>query len=396
MQSPHAVVLGAGIGGLTAAIALRRRGWRVSVYERAASLDPVGSGLGLAPNALRALDSLGLGAQIRGQAATPGDGGLRRPGGRWLVRTNGDAMTRAFGDSVAVILRADLVRVLAGQLSGVELRTGTPVRLLDPGSARQRATMATPDGQREADLVVAADGIGSQTRALLFPQHPGPRYSEFTTWRTVVPAPGGPLPFGEVWGRGMLTGLMPLSGGRIYFYAAALARSGQRAADDERAELARRFGSWCAPLPELIGLIGLIGSADPAVVLRNDVYEMTVPLPAFAQGRVALLGDAAHAMTPFLGQGACQAIEDAVVLGAALARPDKDDVPGALTGYSLARLDQTSMVVRRSRRVSRAVAVRSRPGAALRDLGMAFGGLLPDSAAARAVMAGVQLASSCW
>ncbi|HEV2634082.1 MAG TPA: FAD-dependent monooxygenase [Actinocrinis sp.] len=379
MGSRQAIVLGAGIGGLTAAVALRRRGWQVSVYERSTSLDPVGAGLGVAPNALRALDSLGLGAEVRGRAALPGDGGgLRRPGGRWLVRTNGDALAKTFGDNVAVILRADLVQVLADQLTSGEVHTGATARVLDPGSAGARATVATPDGEQPADLVVAADGIASQTRDLLFPEHPGPRYSGFTAWRTVVPAPDGLLPFGETWGRGMLTGLMPLVDGRVYMYASALAPAGGHSPDGEQAELRRRFGSWCTPIPQLIE------SAEPEKVLRNDVYEMGVPLSAYNKGRVALLGDAAHAMTPFLGQGACQAIEDAVVLGSLAG--GGGDVVGELAAYSAARLARTMMVVQRSRRLSRAVAVRSRAGVVARDFGLALGGLLPESVPARAVM----------
>lgn len=389
-DSQHAIVMGAGIGGLTAALALGRRGWQVTVHERAASLDPVGSGLGIAPNALRALDGLGVGGEIRALAAVPGDGGLRRSTGRWLGHTSGEALAEVFGDTVAVIHRADMVRVLADRLPDGVLRMGSTVEVLDPGSDQQPATVSTSTGQQRADLVVAADGIGSPTRRLLFPEHPGPRYSGFTAWRTVIPAAAaaiiGNVPIGETWGRGAVTGIMPLADGRIYLYAAALTPAGERAHDDEQAELARRFGSWCAPLPQLIA------AAEPEQVLRNDVYEMAVPLPSFHRGRVALLGDAAHAMTPFLGQGACQAIEDAVVLASVMSPTEStkptdpgNDLPGALAAYSAARLPRTSMVVQRSRRVSRAVAIHSRPAVLLRDLGLALGGLLPEKVTARAV-----------
>ncbi|MEY9878278.1 2-polyprenyl-6-methoxyphenol hydroxylase-like FAD-dependent oxidoreductase [Streptacidiphilus sp. MAP12-33] len=387
-RRPRALVIGAGIGGLTAALALEAAGWDVHVHERATALEPVGSGLGIAPNALRALDTLGLGDEVRAVAAVQGEGGLRRPSGRWLARTSGEAIARTFGDPLAVVHRAELVALLAGHLRPGALHTGSELRVLDAGDPGHAAThpadpgrpavVSRPDGSRlDAELVVAADGIHSPVRGLLFPDHPGPRYSGFTTWRTVIPTPErAPGPLGEVWGAGSLTGVLPLPHGRTYLYAAAVAPAGTRAEDgDERADLLRRFGHWCAPLPDLLG------AARPELVLRNDVHEMTTPLPAFHSGRVALVGDAAHAMTPFQGQGACQAIEDAVVLAHALGTTAS--LAAALSAYSAARLPRATDVVRRSARVARAVAVRSRAGVALRDAAFLLAGQLPESAVVR-------------
>src|ERR1700761_4920011 len=171
--SRHAIVAGAGIGGLTAAVALRRRGWDVTILERAQALEPVGAGLGLGPNALHALDALGLGDEGRPSPAIQGHGGLRRPGGGWLVRTDLGGLAARFGDPQLVALRADVVDLLAGRPPPGGVRAGGP-----PTSA----------GELDADLVVAADGIGSRIRAALFPDSPGPRYSGFTTWRFVAPA----------------------------------------------------------------------------------------------------------------------------------------------------------------------------------------------------------------
>src|SRR5256885_9019279 len=112
--SRHAIVVGAGIGGLTAAVALRRRGWDVTILERARALEPVGAGLGLGPNALHALDAIGLGDEVRRFSAIQGHGGLRRPGGGWLVRTDLGGLAARFGDPQLVALRADVVDLLAG------------------------------------------------------------------------------------------------------------------------------------------------------------------------------------------------------------------------------------------------------------------------------------------
>ena len=186
---------GAGIGGLTAAVALRRRGWDVTVLERAPALEPVGAGLGLGPNALHALDAIGLGDEVRRFSAVQGHGGLRRPGGGWLVRTDLGGLAARFGDPQLVALRADLVGLLAGSLPAGVLRTGVTVTGVDAGDADRRARVATSAGDLDADLVVAADGIGSRIRATLFPDSPGPRYSGFTTWRFVAPAlPAGVRP----------------------------------------------------------------------------------------------------------------------------------------------------------------------------------------------------------
>lgn len=358
MEQPRAVVIGAGIGGLTAAVALRLRGWHVTVLERAATLEPVGAGISLAPNAQRALDVIGLGDEIRPLAAWQGDAGLRKPDGRWLARTDSRAMTRRFGGPLVLLHRATLAALLTAHLPDGAVRTATPATLADPGAVGRPARVATPDGELEADLVVGADGINSAVRRALFPAHPGPAYAGFTTWRVVVPAPELPLAPHETWGEGRLWGSQPLKDGRVYAYAAATAPAGDRA-PDEKAELLRRFGDWHHPVPDILA------AAEPGAVLRHDVHYMAQALPAYHQGRTALLGDAAHAMPPSLGQGGNQAIEDAVVLAHHLA-PTREDPAAALAAYTHDRLPRTMDVVRRSARAGRAAMLSGAP-AVLRD-----------------------------
>ncbi|MFF4383337.1 FAD-dependent monooxygenase [Kitasatospora sp. NPDC001547] len=377
MGSPRdrhqAIVIGGGIGGLAAALALHRQGFPVRVHERADSLEPVGAGLALAPNALRSLDRLGVGGRLRALATPHPAIGLRHPSGRWLARTSTSAFEACFGDTIAAVARADVINALVDALPAGTVRTGSPATLVAPGDATGPAVVRTADGEESADLVVAADGIRSAARGLLFPGHPGPRYSGFTTWRTIVAPDRHPAAVGEVWGRGRLAGIVPLADGRVYLYGAALAPAGERAADgDERAELLRRYGDWCAPVPQLLAL------AEPERVLRHDVWDLADPLPAHHHGRVALLGDAAHAMCPFLGQGACQAIEDALVL-ASMLTPGADPA-AALPDYTAARLPRTTAVVAGSRRIGDLVALRSPAATALRTTALTLAGLLPARA----------------
>ncbi|RII13985.1 FAD-dependent urate hydroxylase [Streptomyces sp. YIM 130001] len=366
----RALIIGGGIGGLTAAVALHRRGWQVTVLERAASLEPVGAGISLAPNGQRALDVIGLGDPVRELAAWQGPGGLRTPGGRWLARTDSAATARRFGSTLVLLHRATLIDRLRAELPQDAVRVDSPAELTDPGGTTRPATVTTTAGEEQADLVVGADGINSQVRRALFPDHPGTVYAGFTTWRCVVPSAGREFAPHETWGRGRLWGSQPLKDGRIYAYAAAAVPAGGSAPDSELAELRRVFGGWHQPIP------AILDAAAPEDVLRNDVRYVKQPLPAYHRGRVALLGDAAHAMPPSLGQGGNQAIEDAVVL--AHHTPGEAELGLALAAYTRDRLPRTMDVVRRSVRTGRATTVRSRAGVMVRDTVIAgvgrFGG----------------------
>ncbi|HWG27038.1 FAD-dependent monooxygenase [Actinospica sp.] len=374
---PRAVIAGAGLGGLTAAVALHQQGWSVAVCERAAELQPVGSGLAVAANGLRALDVVGLGDAVRALAAIQGDAVVRRPDGRVLSRTSGEAIVRRFGEPVVLALRSTLHELLARSLPDDAIRLGTAATGIDPGDDHTPARLLTERGTLEADLVVVADGVDSALRKALFPDHGGPRFSGFTAWRMLVPAPSAPCVTGETWGHGRVFGVTPLVDGRIYAYAAD--RAATKTADSahdigERAELLERFGDWHAPIPELIA------SADPAAILHHDVYEIAEPLPAYHLGRVAILGDAAHAMTPHLGQGACQAFEDAVTLAAVVSGKPGQSVPTALSRYTELRRPRGADLVRRSHRIGSFTQAASRPGVALRDLAVrAAYRLLPDA-----------------
>ncbi|SNS83410.1 2-polyprenyl-6-methoxyphenol hydroxylase [Streptosporangium subroseum] len=341
MAERTAVIVGGGIGGLAAAVALRRIGWDVTVLERAREFTEVGAGLSLWPNGLRALELLGLREQVTALGVVEARGGVRDGKGRWLSRTGSAELERRFGFPLVVVHRVDLMGILLAALPPEALRAGVEVTDVPA-----------------AELVVAADGLGSAIRQRLWPRCE-PRYAGHTAWRMITdPLP--PLTEGAVtWGRGERFGFTEMSGGRVYCFAAATVPEGRAGVDGEYAELRRRFGSWPDPIP------ALLAATPPESVLRHDLYDLP-PLPSFVSGRTVLVGDAAHAMTPSLGQGACQALEDAVTLAACLQHTS--DLPSALARYDRLRRPRTQAVVRRSARLGTIGQLAWPPAVLLRDV----------------------------
>ncbi|MEV4120141.1 FAD-dependent monooxygenase [Micromonospora sp. NPDC049645] len=341
MNDAHAVVVGGGIGGLSAALALHRHEWRVTVLERAAELREVGAGLSLMANAVRGLDALGLGPALRRSGHGEAPGGIRDRHGRWLSRVDAAEMVRQLGTTALGVHRATLHRTLREALPASSLHTNAEVEHVESDPDRAEVRYRGPDGPHtlDADLVVGADGLRSRVRAQLWPQHPAPVYQGSTAWRAAIAFPD-PVPAAITWGPGAEFGMVPIGDGQLYWYGALNAPPGGHAAD-ERAAVRDHFGDWHAPIP------ALLAATPPDVVLRNDIHHLAVPLPSYVQGRVALLGDAAHAMTPNLGQGAGQAIEDAVVLGAVCAR-GAEGLPAALVAYDAQRRPRSQAVARAS------------------------------------------------
>ncbi|MGW5385895.1 FAD-dependent monooxygenase [Nocardia sp. NPDC003963] len=365
----RAVIVGAGIAGLTAAIALRARGWQVEVLERATAVEPAGSGLSLWPNGLRGLDMIGIGTEVREQSLAATEGGMRDTAGRWLARTDIGELRDRYGDLV-VIHRTRLSEILHAAL-GTGAHFGCAV---DAVEFTERGVLVRHSaGSTEADLVLGADGINSTVRAALWPRARPPVYAGYTAWRTIV-TPSEPVASGgETLGRGQRVGIAPLRDGRVYLFATANLPAGQRFPGNELGEVRRRFGSWHDPIPALLAAV------DPETVLRHDIYELPT-LPTYVRSSAVLLGDAAHAMTPNLGQGANLAIEDAVTLAALLDRIS--DIPTALAEYDRVRRVRIRPLARISHRMGAALQLSWPAVAPVRNAVLR---LAPDSAALRAL-----------
>jgi salicylate hydroxylase len=314
------LIAGGGIGGLTAALALRRAGFEPLVFEQAQALQPVGAGIQLSPNATRALIQLGCGNDLRASASSPQALEARswRSGRRIFSTPLGERCVAEYGAPYYHIHRADLHAVLLRALGPDGLRLSA--RCTGFVEEDEGVRVDFEDGSHErGDLLIGADGIRSVTREAAFgPEQP--RFSGNVAFRAVIPASQLehlPLERNTTawWGPGRHFVHYFISGGSQLNCIAVVPSQAWRveswSTEGTREELLAEFEGWHPLIQAVIGATGR--------VFKWALYDRD-PLPRWSLGRFTLLGDAAHPMLPFQAQGAAQAIEDAVVLAGCLSR----------------------------------------------------------------------------
>jgi 2-polyprenyl-6-methoxyphenol hydroxylase-like FAD-dependent oxidoreductase len=338
MPKANIGIVGGGIGGVATAVALHRAGIDATVYERAPQLREVGAGMMLWPNATRVLRGFGLLGDV-----------LARSGSstHFLVRASSGAvlMNIALGklDAPAICMRrSDLLTVLLAALPPGCVRLGHELNKLE--QSRDKVRISFADGLvAEHDAVIGADGIRSRVRSELF-GHSDPIYRGYTVWRGVVRYHGGAILPGansETWGAGKRFGILNTGQGKFTWYAAVnVPPHHLDAPAGRKRELQKAFLSWHQPIADLIA------ATNDDEIMKNGAYDL-VPLRRWGQGRVTLLGDAAHPCTPNLGQGGCMALEDAAVLAKCFDQETPPEV--ALRRYETLRRQRTRHIQQRSR-----------------------------------------------
>lgn len=340
MDKHNILIIGGGIGGLTSAIALRRHGFDVTVIERDPDWSVYGVGIIQQSNVLRAMDHLGLLDEYVAAGAGFDTVEIFAPDGTKVARVPSPRLVDGYPANLGVG-RPALHKILGDRTIalGARVRLGVTATAIDDQG--HRVAVRFSDGAQENfDLVVGADGVYSQTRALLFPDAPPPHYTGQAVWRYNLPRAEG-MDSLQAYNGPTGVGLVPISPSLMYMFVTTAEPGNPRYPREGLAAAMRKRIAHCSPA---IQALGAHITDDEGVVYR--------PLEAFMldgpwhKGRVVLLGDAVHATTPHLGQGAGMAIEDSIVLAEELAR--HDDVDGALTAYRDRRQDRCRYIVEKS------------------------------------------------
>lgn len=335
-MSKRIAVVGAGIAGLATAVGLQRRGHEVTVVEQRTDTSS-GAGISIWPNALAALDQLGLGDAVRAAGGRITAGAARWHDGSWLRHPAPERMVRALGEPLVVVQRSVLRDILAEALAAGRLHYG--LAATDVSMAGDVVALQLSDGTAdEFDAVVGADGIHS----VLARHLNGPlrrRYVGYTAWRGIAAYALDPDLAGETMGPGVETGHVPMGPDLTYWFATERVPEGQRAPEGELAYLRAKFAPWCEPIPSILA------ATSPGDVLRDDLYDRA-PIRHWARGPIVLVGDAAHPMRPHLGQGGCQGLEDAAILAEFV--DQAPDLPTAFARFVAFRRPRVAPLVRES------------------------------------------------
>jgi 2-polyprenyl-6-methoxyphenol hydroxylase-like FAD-dependent oxidoreductase len=339
----RALIVGGGIGGLAAAVGLRRVGVEVLVLERVGAIREVGAGLAVWSNGMNALRELGVEQRVLASASVIDRITSRTSMGQLITVNDFAGIIQSAGAPCICVHRAVLQRILLEELPPECVRTGANCVGFDDSTA------ILEGGDRiVADVLIGADGIRSVVRDQLHGASL-PRYAGYTCWRGICRDPKEtPDPPWMAVGSGTQFGVWPCGKGQLYWFLTKNAPPGTTRTKADAFGLSH----WAAPTPEII-------SATPEdAIVQNDIADRP-PLSSWGRDRVTLLGDAAHAMTPNMGQGACQALEDAVVLANCLSRTGPAEA--ALRQYESLRIPRTTAIVRKSREAGRILQL-DRPG----------------------------------
>jgi len=332
-------IIGGGIAGLTAAIGFLKIGIQVQIFESSPELKGIGAGLGLAANAMQGFDYLGIKEDILSLGHQLPSYAIQDEYGKLLVATNTKKLSHRYEQDNFAIHRADLHQYLVSQITQQNLYLGKKAIRFEESSSGVRLFFA--DGtDYESDYVIVADGIHSPLRQQLIPESK-PRYAGYTCWRAIISDSSIQLTEGsETWGSKGRFGMTPLVGNKIFWYACVNASAkDNRYRNFKRADIYQNFKNYHDPIPQIIA-----ETAEEAI-LWNDIIDLK-PLKHFAYGRLLLIGDAAHATTPNMGQGACQAIEDVVILMEEVQA--HTDMALAFQGFEKRRLARTKYITETS------------------------------------------------
>ncbi len=361
------LIAGAGIGGLTAAYALIKKGFDVRVVERAPRFRPLGAGLMVQINGMLALRHLDLDERVKDRGVELEHLTIQRYDGKVLFGVAVAPLAREFGMPMVAIHRRQLHEVLFDAVGRDRILFGADARGFTEEETWVRLELGRGSSERGAALI-GADGLCSAVRSQLL--NDPLRYSGYTSWRGICPRTtvGVDNAVTEMWGCGCRFGFVPIGSEEIYWFAVNNAPAGEtEGPHGPKQFLLDRLESFREPVKPIL-------EATPAEnILRTDVYDR-VPAGAWGRGHVTLLGDAAHPMLPDVGQGACQAIEDGVVLARRLA--SSASIESGLREYERSRLGRTTRIVKQARLLGRIAQWENPLACRLRNL---LAGWAPDT-----------------